>query len=89
MTERVSVNFDRAAEYYDATRGSTTEHDRETTVMLAGELRERGRILEVGVGTGQVHTVEPGRAPWRASTRPRCWPSSSTSPMASPRPLVR
>jgi SAM-dependent methyltransferase len=54
MSERVSVNFDQAAEYYDATRGSTSEHDRETTEMLAGELHARGRILEVGVGTGQV-----------------------------------
>ena len=54
MSERVSVNFDRAAEYYDSTRGSTDEHARETTTLLAGELADRGRILEVGVGTGQV-----------------------------------
>lgn len=54
MSERVSVNFDRAAEYYDSTRGSTAEHAREATTMLAAELRDRGRILEVGVGTGQV-----------------------------------
>ena len=54
MSERVSVNFDRAAEYYDATRGWRGEHDRETTEMLAGELHGRDRVLEVGVGTGQL-----------------------------------
>lgn len=54
MSDPVSVNFDRAAEYYDSSRGSTAEHDRKTTDMLAQELGGRGRILEVGIGTGQV-----------------------------------
>ncbi|HEX9123911.1 MAG TPA: class I SAM-dependent methyltransferase [Actinomycetota bacterium] len=54
MPSSDSVAFDRAAEYYDRTRGTTAEHDLRTTRLLAGELRGRGRVLEVGVGTGQV-----------------------------------
>ena len=49
-----SVAFDRAAEYYDATRGYTAEGERAMIDLLAHELRGRGRVLEVGVGTGQV-----------------------------------
>ena len=49
-----SVSFDRAAEYYDATRGFSPEGERAMVEMLAGELDGRGRVLEVGVGTGQV-----------------------------------
>ncbi|MGZ5214064.1 MAG: class I SAM-dependent methyltransferase [Actinomycetota bacterium] len=49
-----SVAFDRAAEYYDRTRGLTAEGMRKTIDLLAGELRGRGRVLEVGVGTGQL-----------------------------------
>jgi SAM-dependent methyltransferase len=49
-----SVAFDRAAEYYDRTRGLTPEGMRKTIDLLAGELRERGSVLEVGVGTGQL-----------------------------------
>jgi SAM-dependent methyltransferase len=49
-----SVSFDRAAEYYDQTRGLTPEAERRQTELLARELRGRGRVLEVGVGTGQV-----------------------------------
>jgi SAM-dependent methyltransferase len=53
MSDR-SVSFDRAAEYYDQTRGLTPDGNRRQTELLAGELRGRGRVLEVGVGTGQV-----------------------------------
>jgi ubiquinone/menaquinone biosynthesis C-methylase UbiE len=49
-----STSFDRAAAYYDETRGLTDAAVREQTELLAGELRGRGRTLEVGVGTGQV-----------------------------------
>jgi SAM-dependent methyltransferase len=49
-----STSFDRAAAYYDETRGLSDEAVREQTVLLAGELRGRGRAFEIGVGTGQV-----------------------------------
>lgn len=50
----LSVAFDRAAAYYDETRGLSTEGVRRQAELLAGELADRGRVLEVGVGTGQV-----------------------------------
>ncbi len=49
-----SVPFDRAVEYYDRTRGLSEEASREMTALLAAELRDRGRCLEIGVGTGLV-----------------------------------
>ena len=49
-----SVAFDRAAEYYDRTRGSSPEGLRKTIQLLTEELRDRGTVLEVGVGTGQL-----------------------------------
>ena len=54
MSASGSTSFDRAAEYYDETRGLTDAAVREQTGLLAGELRGRGQTLEVGVGTGQV-----------------------------------
>jgi len=48
------VAFDRAAAYYDETRGLSAEGVRRQTELLAGELADRGLVLEVGVGTGQV-----------------------------------
>jgi ubiquinone/menaquinone biosynthesis C-methylase UbiE len=53
MTER-SISFDRAAEYYDRTRTFGDEANRAETELLVSELRSRSRVLEVGVGTGQV-----------------------------------
>ena len=47
-----SVRFDRAAEFYDASRAIAPEAMARTIELLAGELRGRGRALEVGVGTG-------------------------------------
>lgn len=50
----MSVRFDRAAEYYDRTRalpGDVAERQRD---LLHRELRGRGTVLEVGVGTGRV-----------------------------------
>lgn len=49
-----SISFDRAVEYYDRTRGLSEEASRATTAILAEELRDRGRALEIGVGTGLV-----------------------------------
>jgi ubiquinone/menaquinone biosynthesis C-methylase UbiE len=48
------MRFDRAVEYYDRTRGLSEEASREMTALLANELRDRGRTLEIGVGTGLV-----------------------------------
>jgi SAM-dependent methyltransferase len=47
-----SVAFDRAAEYYDETRRVPERHLLDTVEMIADEVGERGRVLEVGVGTG-------------------------------------
>ena len=47
-----SIAFDRAAEFYDQTRAISDESMARTIELLASELRERGRVLEVGVGTG-------------------------------------
>jgi ubiquinone/menaquinone biosynthesis C-methylase UbiE len=48
------MRFDRAAGYYDRTRGLSEDASREMTALLTNELRDRGRTLEVGVGTGLV-----------------------------------
>lgn len=47
-----SVAFDRAAAYYDQTRGIPEEAMAANLDVLADELEGRGRLLEVGVGTG-------------------------------------
>ena len=47
-----SVAFDRAAEFYDRTRAISEESMARTIELLGSELRERGRVLEVGCGTG-------------------------------------
>ncbi|MGZ4132546.1 MAG: class I SAM-dependent methyltransferase [Actinomycetota bacterium] len=54
MSAAASIPFDRAAEYYDETRGLSDAAVAWQTDLLVGELGGRGRILEVGVGTGQV-----------------------------------
>jgi SAM-dependent methyltransferase len=46
--------FDRAVEYYDRTRGMSDGVARAVTSLLAGEVRGRGRCIEIGVGTGLV-----------------------------------
>ncbi|TMB93296.1 MAG: class I SAM-dependent methyltransferase [Chloroflexi bacterium] len=51
---QASVNFDRAAGCYDATRGFPPETEAEVTALLAAELAGRGRCLEIGVGTGRI-----------------------------------
>ena len=47
-----SVRFDRAAEIYDRTRAISAEAMARTTELLASEFEGRGRVLEVGIGTG-------------------------------------
>jgi SAM-dependent methyltransferase len=54
VSEHPSVAFDRAADYYDATRGFAPETVAAMTALLRDELEGRGRVLEVGIGTGQV-----------------------------------
>lgn len=49
-----SVSFDRAAGYYDRTRGMSPAALEGVVGVLAGELAERGACLEVGVGTGML-----------------------------------
>jgi ubiquinone/menaquinone biosynthesis C-methylase UbiE len=52
MTTRVS--FDRAADYYDATRSLPDAAQGVVADVLAAELRGRGRCLELGTGTGRT-----------------------------------
>lgn len=49
-----SVAFDRAAEFYDRTRAVSDESMSQTVELLSSELAGRGRVLEVGVGTGLI-----------------------------------
>jgi ubiquinone/menaquinone biosynthesis C-methylase UbiE len=50
----VSISFDRAADYYDATRSLPPDQSDAVADLLAAELRGRGRSLEIGVGTGRI-----------------------------------
>jgi SAM-dependent methyltransferase len=54
MSELRSVNFDRAAEFYDATRDAGDEIVTWTVDLLEREFTGRGRAFEIGVGTGAV-----------------------------------
>jgi SAM-dependent methyltransferase len=47
-----SVNFDRAADFYDETRDVGEDAIGQTIDLLADELAGRGHVLEIGVGTG-------------------------------------
>lgn len=47
-----SVRFDRAAQFYDRTRAVDDAAMARTIELLTDEVRDRGRVLEVGVGTG-------------------------------------
>lgn len=49
-----SVSFDQAAEYYDRTRVTDPDALAETIGLLERELGRRGRLLEIGVGTGAL-----------------------------------
>jgi len=52
--EPASIDFDRAAEFYDATRGMADDLALQAIDLLAREVRGRGRVLEIGVGTGLI-----------------------------------
>lgn len=49
-----SIGFDRATEYYDRTRALPDDIVARQTALLERELRGRGTVLEVGVGTGRI-----------------------------------
>jgi SAM-dependent methyltransferase len=49
-----AISFDRAADFYDATRALPSEVHASLTTMLAGELLPRRCCLEIGVGTGRI-----------------------------------
>lgn len=47
-------SFDRAAGYYDATRGLSPDVQRQVAEVLTDALRGAGTSLEIGVGTGRI-----------------------------------
>jgi SAM-dependent methyltransferase len=49
-----SISFDRAAEYYDLTRGLPDRLMDQLVPRLVAELPPRGLCLEIGVGTGRI-----------------------------------
>ncbi|MCB9456624.1 MAG: class I SAM-dependent methyltransferase [Anaerolineaceae bacterium] len=51
-----SVGFDRAATYYDATRGFPPGVDRGAAALVSrvGGLTPESRVLEIGAGTGRI-----------------------------------
>ncbi|GAB4467947.1 MAG: hypothetical protein Kow00124_01540 [Anaerolineae bacterium] len=51
-----SVSFDRAADYYDATRGFPPGEEQAVARLFAqaGGLSDRSLVLEIGVGTGRI-----------------------------------
>jgi ubiquinone/menaquinone biosynthesis C-methylase UbiE len=49
-----SVSFDRAADYYDATRALDPDLTRRVLNLLTTELSGRGPCLEIGIGTGRL-----------------------------------
>ena len=52
MTE--SISFDRAAEYYDQTRGLPDRLMAELMPRLVAALPRHGTCLEIGIGTGRI-----------------------------------
>jgi ubiquinone/menaquinone biosynthesis C-methylase UbiE len=51
-----SIGFDRAADYYDETRGFPLGEEKPAAELLtrAGKLTHSSRVCEVGVGTGRI-----------------------------------
>ena len=51
-----SIVFDRAAEYYDATRGFPpgVEQPIAELIAQAGRVSAQSRVLEIGIGTGRI-----------------------------------
>lgn len=54
MTSSGSISFDDAAGFYDKTRALSPDAAGRVTDLLVSELEGRGRVLEVGVGTGRI-----------------------------------
>ena len=52
--EERSKSYDRIAERYDATRGYSAEGTARIAQILTEEFSRRGRVLEIGIGTGQL-----------------------------------
>jgi SAM-dependent methyltransferase len=49
-----SLSFDRAGDYYDRTRALPAEAAAAVTDLLLREFSGRGRVLEIGIGTGRI-----------------------------------
>jgi SAM-dependent methyltransferase len=49
-----SLSFDRACDYYDRTRALPADAAAAVTDLLLDELSGRGRVLEIGIGTGRI-----------------------------------
>lgn len=49
-----SVTFDRAVDYYDRTRALPPGVEEAMVNVVGAELRPRGRVLEIGAGTGRI-----------------------------------
>jgi SAM-dependent methyltransferase len=49
-----SLAFDRAVDYYDRTRALPPGVEARMAEAVSAELRDRGRILEIGAGTGRI-----------------------------------
>jgi ubiquinone/menaquinone biosynthesis C-methylase UbiE len=61
-----SVSFDRAADYYDATRGLPPEVGDRVAARIEAAAPSGARFLEVGVGTGRVAFPLQRRGCWVA-----------------------
>jgi SAM-dependent methyltransferase len=49
-----SLSFDRAADFYDATRALPPEQTQQTVAVLEREILDKQPTLEVGIGTGRI-----------------------------------
>ncbi|MGH2787075.1 MAG: class I SAM-dependent methyltransferase [Actinomycetota bacterium] len=49
-----SINFDRAADYYDRTRALSPPAMQRVVELLRAELAGEGPCLEIGIGTGRI-----------------------------------
>ncbi len=54
MSLKASISFDRAASYYDATRMPDDEVNEHVADVLVDRFGGAERVLEVGIGTGQL-----------------------------------
>ena len=61
-----SVSFDRAATYYDATRGLPPEVGDRVAARIEAAARPGARFLEIGVGTGRIAFPLQRRGCWVA-----------------------